>query len=631
MLRSRSTLFAILFVAATLTTAANRAVAPVATASEALPSSGRPQVTLAAGQATVSWDARIPDGEPFELPLLTLHREQKAAPESGRSITVHLSGLAGGRAIQLEAVSRHENVLTGEPYRATMRAQLPDRPCTADAPCAVEWTLEAGTLSDLYTLRVLDETGALLWENEHADRPDFAALDTWEAGVDGHRVRVTYAALYPFVRGPDGLDKRLSPAAVHDFVGQFFVPTIVETWRTQFDTWSFGPIHAEWDADKVVEITVTTPPFALNGGTGIYTASHTPERRLWWFSSSPAYDRYDSLENGYRAVLSHEFYHMVQWNSLLAAGCSTEMWHNLFIEAQAKMVPSVQYPELELLGGHVTGAGSAYQSAARHFTAHSLNAAYAGLEADRSDRYDWAPYWRFLYEQTGGLDVLRASLEEMACRYDPDVEAGLPAVMDAALARADGPFGNFEESLVAFAEANYALRLENGRCGGENPFECENVYYDPSQTYKAPMPEAELPYRGAPLAHSGAIPAAFGMDFVEIKLDEALAGQPLRIAVEGEGRFSVRLWRLGGGSAQSQGLALAANTARGSEQLRALDRHPAAIEPDEEGTYTAWLPSLDPIRNNRLVLIVVRLDAGREVGATGNYTIALNATPRAGE
>ena len=32
--------------------------------------------------------------------------------------------------------------------------------------------------------------------------------------------------------------------------------------------------------------------------------------------------------------------------------------------------------------------------------------------------------------------------------------------MDRAFQRADGPFDNFEESLIAFAWANYALRLD---------------------------------------------------------------------------------------------------------------------------------------------------------------------------
>ena len=69
------------------------------------------------------------------------------------------------------------------------------------------------------------------------------------------------------------------------------MPIVVETWKTQFGAWGFGPIHPNWDADKVVEIFFTCPPFALFGGTGTYTAatytdgSPYPERRMWMLSS----------------------------------------------------------------------------------------------------------------------------------------------------------------------------------------------------------------------------------------------------------------------------------------------------------------------------------------------------------
>lgn len=591
------------------------------------------EVTLSADHSTVSWDERLPDWEPFELPLLYLHREREAAAHTERTLAIDISGLEGGAEVELEAASRHVNVATGEPHRETVRASLPDRPCTAGDPCTVRWTFDARTmLSDLYTLRVKNGDGTLLWENPHPDRPDFAALDTWDVGIDGHTVRVTYAALFPFGRGQQNLDDRLPPAAVSDFIERQFIPMVVETWHTQFHDWGFAPIHPDWDADKVVEINITYPPFALLGGTGIYTASYNPdgspypERRLWWFSSSPAYDAYDSLGNGYRAVFAHEFYHMVQWNSLLSAGCSMRTWNNLFIEAQGKFAPSVQYPELEILGEHIAGVSSEYQSAARHFFAHSLNASYHDLEADTAHRYDWAPYWRFVYEQYGSMDIVRAALEEMACQYDPDIEAALPPVMDAAMARVDGPFGTFEESLVTFAEANYALRLEGGRCATQNLAECEHKYYDPNRTYKSPPLEAELRYSGDPLTHNGSIPASFGMDYVEVDLDRELDGQPLRIAFHGEGRFSVQVWELGGG-ANARTVALASDTGGRAGQPRALTPHPRALGEDDGGLHVEWIPHLDTARCDRLALVIVRLDANEGPSSTGSYTITLDSAP----
>ena len=56
---------------------------------------------------------------------------------------------------------------------------------------------------------------------------------------------------------------------------------------------------------------------------------------------------------------------------------------------------------------------------------------------------------------------------------------------------------------------------------------------------------------------------------------------------------------------------------------RALAQHPTTIERGEDGRYVAWLPNLDPIRNNGLALIVVRLDANE---GTGDYTVTLDST-----
>ena len=107
-----------------------------------------------------------------------------------------------------------------------------------------------------------------------------------------------------------------------------FVPTIVDTWHTQFGTWGFGPIHPDWDADQVVEIVLTAPPFSLYDGSGPYTVStytdgrRYPERRIWLPSNAEILARYDTLDNGFKVVLAHEFFHLAQWNVRLAAGCS---------------------------------------------------------------------------------------------------------------------------------------------------------------------------------------------------------------------------------------------------------------------------------------------------------------------
>jgi hypothetical protein len=577
------------------------------------------QVTLSAPNSTTSWDDRDPDRETFTLPLLYLHRQRSAATEADRTLDINLSGSVGGTEIEIEAISQHVDVSTGQRHTVTGRFPLPNHPCTQDHPCTVRWAFDASTmLSDLYTLHIKDATGRLLWQNPHPDRPDFVILDTWDVNPGEYAVRVFYATLFPFARGQTDLDNRLSPAAVTDFIEHHFVPLILENWQTQFHTWGFGPIHPAWDRDKVVEIFVTDPPFALFGGTGTYTISvygndtPYPERRLWWFSSNKSFREYDSLENAYRVVFSHEFFHLAQWNAMLSAGCSTKKWTNVFIEAQAKFAPSVQYPELELLGDHSIRANSTYLGVARRFLQLRLNTSYQALEEEKAHLYDTALYWRFLYEQFGDMGVIRAALEEMACGYGPDIVASLDDVLDSTLARFEGPLQTFEESLVAFAQANYALRLENGRCLTIDPGECKGRYYDPYHKYTDhPSLEAELYHSGHELVHHGAIGASFGMDFVQVHLEPALHGQPLSIALQSEGaRFSAQIWKL----------------RAGDKVPTALTQHPEPMKGAGGNQYTYNIPSLDTTEYDMLALIITRLDPGESTGTTGNYHLTLDSS-----
>lgn len=581
------------------------------------------EVVLAASHTTVSWDARLDDPQRFELPLVYLHRERSPAAERERTLHVGISGPVGGAEVEIELLSWHVNVATSDRHHETVRVRLPDSSCTTGEPCRVKWTLDAERmLSDLYSLYVRTETGTLLWQNTDQDRPDLAVLDTWDVPADEYTVRVTYATLFSFDRGPDDPIYRLRPDAVTDFVERRFVPIILETWHTQFHTWGFGPIHPDWDRDNVVEIYVTAPPFALFDGTGTYTVyayeadTPHPERRLWWYASNSAFRAYDSLEDGYKATFAHEFFHLVQWNVLLSSECSTQGWMNTFIEAQGKFAPSVQYPEIEILGEYPGGLLSRYGAAARHFLKDRLNTSYRALEADAVERYDLALYWRFLYEQFGDMGIIRAALEEMACQYDPDIVSAMGSVMDAALARSDGPFWTFEESLVAFAQANYALRLAGGRCEMADLDQCEGRYYDPNGTYPSPPVEAALEYSGARLTYDGSVPASFGMDFVEVRLYRRSPDQPLHVAVQSDGaELNIEVWQLDRGM---------------WDRPRALTPQPARLAKVNGDLYALSLPRLDP-QCERLAVIVTRLDADEGTGPTGNYTITLDSTPVPGK
>lgn len=593
------------------------------------PQAERVQVTCSAAHSTTSWDERDLGQGQFELPLLYIHHQRLAAPSQERTLSIAMSGVAGGGAIELELVSRHANVLTGQQHRLNRSFRLPNRPCTATNPCTLEWAVEADTLhSDFYSLWVRDGAGSVLWQNPYADRPDLVALDTWDVGMGSHIARIYYATLFPFARGLNDLDNRLSPPAVTGFVDSVFASLVAETWHTQFDDWGFGPIHREWDPDRTVEIIVTDPPFALMGGTGTYTVfayqdgTVYPERRLWWHATNGAFQAYDSLEHGYSVLYAHEFFHMVQWNAILSVECSTQKWLNVFVEAQGKMAPSVQYPELEMQRDHVVQASSEYGQAAKRYLASGLKSSYRDLEAETVHKYDAALYWRFLYEQSGGMSILRAALEEMACRYRPDIVGGLPEVMDAALARAGSPFASFEESLIGFAQANYGLRLQDGRCTTKERAGCEGRHFDPESIYTDPPLAAELRYDGRDLSYAGSIPASYGTDLVEVHLDPSLRGQSLTVTLESEGaRFGFQVWEVNGDKADREAARLGANLDDVGGRPRALTAQPVGVQAGQVGIHSLTISRLEPAECDRLALIITRLDADEHLDPVGRYQI----------
>jgi hypothetical protein len=583
------------------------------------------QVTLAALNHTTSWDAGDVEREKFELPVLYLHREREAAAEAERTLEVQITGLAAGAEIQVEALSWHVDRSSGERHNVTTHFVAPDQACSVEEPCTVRWTWDAATsLSDFYALRVENVAGEPLWESPHPERPDFVALDTWEVGVDDYTVRIYYATLFPFAKGENDLENRLAPGAVTDFIEYVFVAMVVDTWHTQFEEWGFGdPMHPDWDGDKVVEIIVTAPPLALLDGVGPYTVcidgkrQPYPERRIWWPASSNNYQAYDFLANGYKVTFAHEFFHMAQWNVLLGTGRPTQFAHNVFLEAQAGFAPSVQYPEIEIEERHVVSDISAGRAANRFLTGR-LNSSYRELEAERVFRYDAGLYWRFLYEAYGDMGVIRAALEEMARHYSPDTVGLMDDAMDAALARLDGPFGSYEESLVAFARANYGLRLENGHCAATDLTACGEGYYDPKGVYADPALEAKLTVGGGGLTYEGGIPASYGMDFLEVQLDPALEGQPLTVTFQGQGavaRFNVQVWRLGDGEAKPH----------------AVTAEPEVVPPADDGAHVYVIPAVDRSAYRRLALIVTRLDADETADAMGSYRITLETTSQAVE
>jgi hypothetical protein len=185
--------------------------------------------------------------------------------------------------------------------------------------------------------------------------------------------------------------------------------------------------------------------------------------------------------------------------------------------------------------------------------------------------------------------------------------------MDSAFARVDGPIHNFEESLVAFARANYALRLENGRCAVEAPAACGGRYYDPKGMYATPPLEAELDYTGASLTYDGTIPSSFGMDFIEVSLELGGQDHPLTLRFQGAGpvtHLDVQIWKLSSTPGKPA----------------AITPQPEIVPQQADGAHITVIPHVDTPAYDRLALIITRLDADEGTDQEGAYRIALEPT-----
>jgi hypothetical protein len=264
-----------------------------------------------------------------------------------------------------------------------------------------------------------------------------------------------------------------------------------------------------------------------------------------------------------------------------------------------------------------------------------LNRSYEQVVAHHA-----AIYWRFLYEQCGGktdgvedptagMDVIRRALTTLYAGEVADIASStelvkhLPQVMDRALQGSACPFQTYEESLIAFGRATYALRLHGGRCPAPGaPAGCG--YYDPNNLYHDP-PVSTIVYTGTPISYSEAdqafpagIRSSFGMDFVDVVLDPAVDGQPLMLELYGapgaDAEFVLQLWKLMG---SGQGA--------GPQRVSTQTTAPEVLRADENGRLSYVISVIDTTAFNRLGLIITRVDANESSDFVGAYTIVLSA------
>jgi len=372
-------------------------------------------------------------------------------------------------------------------------------------------------------------------------------------GAAPDELLVYYYDMIPFQSNLKDPDSQIPRQAVDRYIQTELIPAMVEAFQRQSDIWGF-PWYAEWHNFRREE-----DPKTLSVALS--------ERETWFHGEAPALGHsmisirvdgtagdYDRLTDGLMSTFHHELFHNQQRNMSLHFGSNEhiagqeEAW-KLFSEGTAVLASSVGQPSVQF---EPTPQWRSYLKRANAFLG-SEGAIGGGLnESYKVIPYHMALYWRFLYENCGGINstgedpaagmrVIRQALETLykgeTIQIDSstDVAKAFPLILDHALKSTPScAFHSYQESLIHFARAIYMLRLEGGRCQG--PIQRPSCgFVDPQSLYERPAVDSYLIPADNVTEINGSIPSSYGIDLIELELSPSLEGKTLRLNLISEG------------------------------------------------------------------------------------------------
>jgi hypothetical protein len=477
---------------------------------------------------------------------------------------------------------------------------------------------------------------ASLMENQWIAR--LPKVQEESAGAAPDELIVTYCDMFPFQKSVNDPSTWLPRKQVTDYVGTQLLPLMVEAFRVQTDEWGF-PWYQAWTSYRSGEDAERMSVALSDGQTWFHGSAPDSGHSGISIRVKGTSKPYDTLTDGLMSIFHHELFHSLQRNINLNNGGNgdvsgeKDVW-GFFSEGMAVLASSVGQPVVQFVQ---TSGERTYMSFAHSFVGGGvgdLNRSYETMIP-----YHAAVYWRFLYEQCGGMkddvedpaagmEVIRRTLrilysgDVVDISSSVDLVGAVPEIMDRALDGSSCPFKTHEESLTAFARTIYALGLDGGRCSEPgNPDGCG--FYDPHDLYHDP-PVSTITYTGKTIAYAEAdqpfpagVRSSFGMDFVDVVFGPDTEGRPLTLEFYGapgaEAEFSVQLWKLidSGGDTGPQ---------RVPTQMTVPE---VLTKVNAAGSLFYVIPEINTAEYNRLGLIVTRLDAKESSDPVGEYTIAL--------
>jgi hypothetical protein len=657
------------------------AAAPVRAglALDASPRTSVPAVLLrAASGASISFSTQngeMVNGaspETLDLPHLVLHRNGALTDPAERTLVVQVTGIEvppGGVTVTLSLETQHgdPDMASGSPQRISVwheSRRIANTMGVTQTGVSTVWEQEFGERVLLGARMIATPTDYFRWAlvvTDAAHPPahplytssqDYAFLmeDQWIAplpqvaeasvGAAPDELIVYYCDMFPFGSAGDRTTW-LRREQIAEYVHSQLVPAMVEAFRIQTDEWGF-PWYEEWTSYRSGPDMEQLSMALSDGQTWFHGKAPGLGNASISINVNRSSAEYDTLTDGLMSTFHHELFHNLQRNIFqhyggdVAADRASTAW-DLITEGTAVLASSVGQADLQFsrtwgLRAYAANAGRFVGSAG--VSEGDLNRSYGQMNP-----YHAAAYWRFLYEQcggmvdgvenrAGGLAVIRRILVALSrdvadASRSMDLVERLPGIMDKALDGSSCPFRTYDEGLQSFARAIYELRLDRGRCVEPGvPMGCG--FYDPEGLYPNP-PAHTIIYTGTMTVYAqgdqpdpAGIPSSFGIDLVDVALDPSLDGRPLVIELYGatgaESEFTVQVWYL--------------MDLKDGAQPRpvATQAVPPAVrtEANPNARTSLFISRIDMARYNRLGLVISRIDDKERLDPSGRYTIALH-------
>ncbi|MGW8224832.1 MAG: hypothetical protein ACWGOY_03825 [Anaerolineales bacterium] len=542
----------------------------------------------------------------YQLPHLVLLRNGVLTASRERTLLIEINNLQlpySGTAVHLEVRTQHaiherdqatpENILAWQETRLISSASESSsgmRQVTFRKEFDDQVEIDSKQLStptDYYQVDIfvtdpnhpltnplyeIHQDFAFLLENQWV--VDLPLVDESAAGAAPSELVLYYYDMLPIHRELNRSGSLITREAFGDYLITELVPAMQSAFQTESVEWGFT-WHPEWrgyrpgEQDNQLNVSLT------DGSTWYHGQAHP--RGSGGISlrvDSPENAMYQNLTDSLISSFYHELFHNLQRSLNLHLGGSGDVdgledaWA-FFSEGTAVVASSVGQPEVQFscavglpdyfmqANGFLAGGGQINRD---------LNRSYQEINP-----YHAAIYWRYLYEQCGGMSlggenpqdgmqIIRNVLSVLYSKTLVDSQSSvdlvehLPAIMDAAIQETPTcPFTNYRESLLSFATAIYSLHFDQGRCVAPGyPAGC--AMYDPAQAYLY-IPLPEFTYKGELLTIDSSkqpfpagIQSSYGMDFIQINLAGVFEGQSLTIELladaEGQSEFNVQVFEI---------------------------------------------------------------------------------------